>query len=148
MQTALCQGQYYSMILLRLMYFSQIVSTDRLFLVPKVDPHTVQYFMVYSFRAARKKGIWIYTQGDLASKFPISIRTLTQGQYRCQKVRKILKNHVPVSDFATMLLNLRKTQKSQNFCKNFFFLFFVKKCNLISKKHFSGCFFPSLIFAF
>ena len=62
------------------------------------------------------------TQGVLASKFPISIRTLTQGQYRCQKVRKILKNHLPVSDFATMLLNLRKTQKSRNFCKTIFFL--------------------------
>ena len=58
-----------------------------------------------------------FTQGVLASKFPISIRTQTQGQYRCQNVQKILKNHVPVSDFATMLLNLRKTQKSQNFCK-------------------------------
>ena len=61
------------------------------------------------------------TQGVLANKFPISIRTQTQGQYRCQKVRNILKNHLPVSDFATMLLNLRKTQKSRNFCKTIFF---------------------------
>ena len=62
------------------------------------------------------------TQGVLASRFPISIRTQTQGQYKCQKVQKILKDHVPVLDFATMLLNLRKTQKSQKFCKkkNFF----------------------------
>ena len=67
------------------------------------------------------------TKGVLASKFPISIRTQTQGQYRCQIVRKILKNHVPVSDFATILLNLRKTQKSEKFCKKKFFL--VKKCN-------------------
>ena len=72
-----------------------------------------------------KNTLNMYTQGVLASKFPISIRTLTQGQYRCQKVRKYLKNHVPVSDFATMLLNLRKTQKSQKFCKKKFF-FFVK----------------------
>ena len=42
----------------------------------------------------------VHTRG-----FPISIRTQTQGQYRCQKVRKILKNHLPVSDFATMLLD-------------------------------------------
>ena len=60
---------------------------------------------------------WVtpFTQGVLDSKFPISIRTQTQGQYRCQNFRKILKIHVPVSDFATMLLNLRKTQKSQKF---------------------------------
>ena len=49
----------------------------------------------------------------------------------CQRVRKILKKYVPVSDFATMLLNLRKTQKSEKFCKkNFFFskkIFFFKK---------------------
>ena len=53
----------------------------------------------------------IHTQGVLDSKFPISIRTQTQGQYRCQNVQTILKNHVPVSDFATMQLNLKKNSK-------------------------------------
>ena len=48
----------------------------------------------------------IFTQGVLASKFPISIRTQPQGHDRCQKVQKILKNHVPISNFATMVLNL------------------------------------------
>ena len=66
----------------------------------------------------------VYTKGVLASKFPISISTNTHG---CQKIRKMPKNYVPVSDFATRQLNLRKPQKSQNFCK---------KCNFISKKNF------------
>ena len=52
-----------------------------------------------------------FTQGVLAPKFPISIGTQTQGQYKCQKVQKLLKNHVQVSNFATMLLNLRKPKK-------------------------------------
>ena len=51
----------------------------------------------------------------------MSIQTQTQGQHRCQKIRKILKNHVLVSDFATMLLDLRKTEKSQKICKQIFF---------------------------
>ncbi len=60
-------------------------------------------------------------------KFPVPIQTQTQGLYRCQKVPKLLKNHVLVSTFATMLLNLRKTQKSQKNCqKNFF----STKCTL------------------
>ena len=83
----------------------------------------------------------IITQGVLASKYPISIQTLTQGQYKCQKVRKILKNHVLVLDFAAMLLNLRKTQK---FCKKIFF--FHKRMQFDIKETFSGYFFPSLIF--
>ena len=63
------------------------------------------------------------TQGVLASKFPISILTRIQGQHRCQKIRKIPKNYVPVSDFATRQLNLGKCQKSQKFCKKkYFFL--------------------------
>ena len=44
----------------------------------------------------------------------------TQGQYRYQKVQKILRNYVLVLDFATKLLNLIKTQKLQKFCKWFF----------------------------
>ena len=36
------------------------------------------------------------------------------------KSPKILINHITVSNFATMLLNLRKTQKSQKFCQIFF----------------------------
>ena len=63
------------------------------------------------------------TQGVLASKFPISILTWTQGQHRCQTIRKIPKNHVPVSDFATRQLNLRKLQNSQNICKKYIFFF-------------------------
>jgi len=35
----------------------------------------------------------------------------------------MLKNHIPVANFTTMLLNLRKTQKSQKFCKKIFSLF-------------------------
>ena len=36
------------------------------------------------------------TQGVLASTFPISILTRTQGQHRCQKVKIIPKDYVPV----------------------------------------------------
>ena len=67
-----------------------------------------------SAAAALAKG----TQGVLASKFPISILTRTQGQHRCQKIRKILNNYVPISDFPTRHLNMRKRQKSQKFGKN------------------------------
>ena len=63
------------------------------------------------------------TQGVSAFKFPISILTQTQDQQKCQKIRKIAKNYVPISDFATRPLNLRKLQKSNNF-------FFVKNCKL------------------
>ena len=72
----------------------------------------------------------IHTQGVFASNFPISIQTQTQGHHRCQKM---LKNHVPVSDFATMLLNLKKKIKNLIF-------FSCKKCNSKLKKHFSGYF--------
>ena len=41
------------------------------------------------------------TQGVLAFKFPISILMRTQVQHRCQKIRNIVKNYVPFSDFAT-----------------------------------------------
>jgi len=62
------------------------------------------------------------TQGVLANRFPISIRTQTQGQYRYQKVWNILKNHLPVSDFANMLLNSKITKilqkKKKKFQKN------------------------------
>ena len=50
----------------------------------------------------KNSGHAIATQRVLASKFPISISMLTQGQPRCQKVRKIPKNYIPVSDFATI----------------------------------------------
>ena len=63
-----------------------------------------------------------YTQGVLAFKFPISILMWTWGQYRCQMFCKIMKNYVPISDFATRQLNLRKSQKSQKFSKKTFFL--------------------------
>ena len=74
------------------------------------------------------------TQGVLASKFPILIQTQPQGHYRCQKVQKVFKNHVPVSNFATMHLNLRKTQINKNFGKRY----------SMSKEHLSGYFFPIL----
>jgi hypothetical protein len=70
------------------------------------------------------------TQGVLASKFPISILMQIQGQHGCQIFRKIVKNYVPISDFATRLLNLSKPQKSQNFCKkNIFFSLKNANCN-------------------
>jgi hypothetical protein len=70
------------------------------------------------------------TQGVLASKFPISILMQIQGQHGCQIFRKIVKNYVPNSDFATRLLNLSKPQKSQNFCKtNIFFSLKNANCN-------------------
>ena len=68
------------------------------------------------------------TQGVLAIKFPISIQTQIQGKHRYQKVQKTLKNHVPVSNFATMLLDSRKVQKSQKFCKKK--IFFCKKIGI------------------
>ena len=70
----------------------------------------------------------IFTQGVLAFKFPISISTWTQDQHRCQKIRKIPKNYVPVSDFATRQLNLRKPQKPKHLAIKFFVFF--KKCKL------------------
>ena len=64
----------------------------------------------------------IITQGVLASKYPIFVQTQTQDQHRNQKIRKMLKNHVPISAFATMLLNLKKKIKSYKKItkKNFF----------------------------
>ena len=41
----------------------------------------------------------------------------TQDQHRCQKIRKIQKNYVTISDFATRPLNLRKPKKSPKFSK-------------------------------
>ena len=41
----------------------------------------------------------------------------TQDQHRYQKIRKIAKNYVPISDFASRLLNLRKPEKSKKFSK-------------------------------
>jgi hypothetical protein len=86
------------------------------------------------------------TQGVLASKFPISILAQTQGQHRCQKIRKILKKCVPVSDFATRQMNLRKPQNSQKFWKKIFR--FGKKCNSKSKEHFSWYFLSILNICF
>ena len=60
------------------------------------------------------------TQGVLASKFPISILMQIQGQHGCQIFRKIVYNYVPISDFATRSLNLRKPKKFQIFCKIIF----------------------------
>ena len=56
-------------------------------------------------------------------------------------------NFVPVSDFATSQLNLRKPQNSQKFCKKKRFLFFFK-CNSKSKEHFFRVLFlhPSYLF--
>ena len=70
-------------------------------------------------------------QGVLVSKFPISIQTQTR-----QKIRKIPKQHVPVSDFATRPLNLRKPQKPQKFCKEFFFS--LKNAIQDQRRTFSG----------
>ena len=69
------------------------------------------------------------TQGVLAFEFPISILMQIKGQYGCQIFRKIVKNYVPISDFATRSLNLRKPQKFQIFCKKIF-IFFAKKRKL------------------
>ena len=55
---------------------------------------------------------------------------MTQGQHRCQKIWKNLKNYVLVSDFATRQLNLRKPKKTQKLLQKT--PFFLKKCN--SKK--------------
>jgi hypothetical protein len=66
-----------------------------------------------------------YTQGVFAFKLPISILTQTQAQHRCQKTGKIGKNYVPISDFATRPLNLRKPKKSPKFSK--IYISYVKK---------------------
>ena len=57
------------------------------------------------------------TLGVVAFKFPFSILTQIQDHDRSQKIRKIAKNYVPISDFATRLLNLRKPEKSKKFSK-------------------------------
>ena len=58
----------------------------------------------------------------LAFKFSFSILTQIQDHDRSQKIRKMEKKYVPISDFATRLLNLRKPEKSKKFSKkNIFF---------------------------
>ena len=49
----------------------------------------------------------------LAYKFPISILMRTHDQHWSQKNKKNTKKYVPISDFATRPLNLRKPQKSR-----------------------------------
>ena len=71
-----------------------------------------QFYRLLAVNSYNLTTYTFYTQGVLASKFPISIQMQIQGWYRCQNVQKTLKNHLPVSNFATILLNLRKTQKS------------------------------------
>jgi hypothetical protein len=51
-----------------------------------------------------------------------------QGQQGCQIFRKIVYNYVPISDFATRSLNLRKPKRFRNFCKEIFY-FLLKNAN-------------------
>ena len=75
----------------------------------------------------------VHTQGVLASKFPISILRWIQSRDGRQIFRKIVYNCVPISDFATRVLNLRKPQKSQNFCKRKKFILLKNaNCNQMS----------------
>ena len=87
------------------------------------------------------------TTGVLASRFPISIKSWVQGQHRCWSIKKILKNHVPASDFATRLLNLENLKNNKNFAKKNYF-FFVKNAIWYQRNTFQDTIFQSLIFAF
>ena len=61
------------------------------------------------------------TQGVLVLKFSISILMWAWDQHRCQMFCNVVQNYVPISDFATRSLTLKKPQKSQKCCKKYFF---------------------------
>ena len=69
------------------------------------------------FQVCKMKPRSFRTQGVLDFKFPISTLTQTQDQHRCHKIRKIANNYVPIPDFATRPLNLRKSKKFPKFSK-------------------------------
>jgi hypothetical protein len=61
------------------------------------------------------------------------------------KIRKMAKNYLPISDFATRPLNLRKNKKSPKFSK-INILFLLKDANLNKGAPFQCAFCPSSIF--